>query len=62
VQQIGNELVVALEIHIADVEENNTVAGLDAFAQNFDRPAVPFEKRPKMLGHQGSLTISLSGR
>ncbi len=55
VQQIGYELVVAFEIQIAYVEENNAVARFAPLAQNFNRFAVPLEKRSKMLGHQRQL-------
>jgi hypothetical protein len=55
VQEIRYEFVVALEIQIADVEENNAVARFNPLAQNFDRLAVPFEKRLEMLGDQRQL-------
>src|SRR5205814_6820768 len=46
------ELVVALKIHVADIEENDAATRFDPFTQNLNRPAMPFEKRPKMLRHQ----------
>ena len=50
-QQIRDEFVVALEIQIADVKKNHTIARFDALAQNLNGLAVPFEQRPKIFGH-----------
>src|SRR6202042_3589151 len=42
---IGNELVVAFEIEIGNVEENGAVAFLRPLAQDVDGTAVTFEQR-----------------
>src|SRR5262249_59782976 len=54
-QQVRNELVVALEVQIADVEENDIVTGFATLAQNLDRPSMALEKRVKMLGDKRQL-------
>src|ERR1700730_2141123 len=44
---IGNELVVALEIVVGDVEENSSVLALRALLQNVDRHFMTFEQWSK---------------
>src|SRR6266436_608326 len=55
VQQIGNELVVALEIQIAYVEKDHAILRLAALPEDVDRLAVALEQRPQMLGYQRQL-------
>src|SRR5580692_894810 len=54
-QQIGDELVVALEVEVADVKENHAVDSFGALAKNFNGFAVAFEQRPEMFGDQRQL-------
>src|SRR5713226_3326450 len=51
IEQVRDELVVALEVLVAHVEEDNAVASLSALAQQFNRALVALEQRPEQPGH-----------
>ena len=51
-QQIRDELVVALEVEIADVKENHAVDGFGRAAKNFDGFAVAFEQRAEVFSDE----------
>src|SRR6266849_3145169 len=55
IEQVRDELVVALEVLVAHVEEDNAVASLSALAQQFNRALVALEQRPDQPGHQARL-------
>jgi hypothetical protein len=52
-QKIGNEFVVALEVEVADVKENDAVNGFGALAKNFDGAAMAFEERAEVFRDDG---------
>ncbi len=55
VQEIGNKFVVALEVEVGDIEEDDAIAGVTALAKNLDGLAVALEQGAEMLGHDGKL-------
>ena len=52
-EKIRNELVVTLEVEVADVEENHSILGFGALAKDFDGAAMAFEERTEMFGDDG---------
>ena len=52
-QQVGDELVVALHVEVAYVEEDDSVARPASFAQDLNRAPVPRKQRLEMLGDRG---------
>ena len=51
-KQIGDELVVTLEVQVADVEEDYVVAGFGALAKNVDRAAVAVKEQEFSVGQK----------
>src|SRR5713101_9701128 len=51
IEQVRYKLVVALEVLVAHVEEDNAVESLSALAQKFNRALVAFEQRPEQPRH-----------
>ena len=49
---VRNELVIAFEIVIGDVEENCSVDALGTLLKNFDREFVTAEQRRQERGHE----------
>jgi hypothetical protein len=54
-QQVGNELVVAFQIHVAHIKEHDAVLRLASLPQNLDRLFVPLQQRPQILRHHRKL-------
>src|SRR5712691_147389 len=51
-KQIGDELVVTLKVPVADVEEDDALAGVGALAHHLNRTLMAFEQRPEVLHHR----------
>jgi hypothetical protein len=55
VKQVWDEFVVALEIQIANVKENNAVARFAPLPQNLNRTLVPFQQRSQVFRNNREL-------
>src|SRR2546427_640742 len=51
-KQIGDELVVTLEVPVADVKEDYALAGVGALAHHVNRTLMAFEQGPEVLHHR----------